>query len=116
MKPALAVDRRRHQRYDAAGIGCRVEWLDERTASELAPLNLSAGGIGLKSQRRVAPGEQIWLRLVLPEPMGAAAVRCIVRWTRETLGGGSWLVGAEIVESTKAWIGPEEDCRHGMVQ
>lgn len=115
MKPAYATERRRHQRYGAAEIGCRLEWLDERIAGQIEPRNLSAGGICLKSSRPLEAGEQLWLRVILPEPMGAAAVRCVVRWVREAPGGGS-LAGVEILESTKAWIGPEEDCRHGMVQ
>ncbi len=119
MDPAQTNERRRHRRYEAAEIGCRLRWLDEWTENShegsIEPRNLSITGISLLSKRRIHIGEQLWLQVILPEPLGTAAVRCIVRWVREEPGGGSWSAGAEILESTKAWIGPEEDCRGGWV-
>lgn len=116
MKSAQPTERRRHQRYDAKEIGCRLEWFGKEVQGALKPYNLSARGVCLRLNRRVAVQEQVWLRVILPEPMGEAAVRCVVRWIREIPGGEGWLAGVEILESTKAWIGPEEDCWGGLVR
>jgi hypothetical protein len=103
-------ERRKHQRYDAAAIGCRVEWINS-TAEAPEAKNLSAGGLCLRTDRLLAPGEQIYLKLSLPEPMGSALVQCVVRWRQPAPDSSGWLIGAEVIESTKAWIGPQEDCR-----
>jgi len=112
--PSPAGERRRHSRYDAASIGCRVQWLNA-PGEVLQARNLSAGGICLLTGRPLEPGEEIHLRISLPEPMGSAVARCVVRWSQPSPDSSGWLTGAEVMESTKAWLGPQEDCRNEIV-
>jgi len=112
--PSPAGERRRHHRYEAASIGCRVEWI--RAAPEAVQArNLSAGGICLLTGRPLEPGQQITLRISLPEPMGSAVASCVVRWSQPSPDSSGWLAGAEVTESTKAWLGPQENCRNEIV-
>jgi len=111
---AASHERRRHTRYPASKLGCRFEWLEWAGGEVAQPeaINLSSGGVCLRTARSTAVGEALWLKVVLPDPMGSAELRCIVRWLRPAEEGTGWIVGAEIIESTKGWFGPEEDCPH----
>jgi c-di-GMP-binding flagellar brake protein YcgR len=109
--PVAGGERRRYPRHLAPGLKCEAAWLGEaeRTDDPVELLNISTGGMCFRTRRPIQEGQQVWLELRLPSPMGLALVRCVVRWVQADVLPGAHRVGVEFLESTKGWVGPEEN-------
>jgi len=109
------VERRRYRRYGPSELHWATTGTWESphalTGGELRVVNLSYGGICLRTRGPLSPGTSLPLWVVTP--LGTAWVRARVNWVRR-LDGGEFLAGAEYLESSKGWFGPEEDLVHGV--
>jgi hypothetical protein len=69
-------------------------------------LNVSSGGLGFQTDAAVAAGQECRLSVNLHflnlEP---AVVKARIRWVRSD--GSAYTVGAEILESSHCWLGPD---------
>ena len=105
------ADRRVHRRYDVSGVPCELICSDpakDRGSRKCRLLNISSGGLGFQTDAAVAAGQDcrfsVNLRFLNLEP---AVVTARIRWVRGE--GSAYTVGAEILESSHCWLGPEPE-------
>jgi hypothetical protein len=109
----LVADRRRCRRFDAKTLAARASLIRTgRVGPELEPctlLDLGYGGVSFRVPW--APDEHAEYRFLidLAEPFSdLVLVRARVCWVRRA-GAVSSEAGAVFVESSKGWLGPEDD-------
>jgi hypothetical protein len=109
----LTSERRRHPRYDMTLRECRLALLEESGGlveeHDCKLVNLSFSGMCFHSQQELQQGEErrfvIDLRSGVP---GAIVVKAQIRWAQASeLPAGTF--GAVFLESSRGWLGPEED-------
>jgi hypothetical protein len=105
-----AVERRRYRRYSPAELlgpatAQRIR-LGRVAGGDFRVVNLSHGGICLRTRQTLHPGASLPLWLILP--LGKASVRVQIKWVHR-VDEGEFVAGAEYLESNKGWFGPEED-------
>ena len=109
----LTSERRRHPRYDMTLRECRLALLEESSGlveeHDCKLVNLSFGGMCFHSPKDLRQGEErrfvIDLRSAVP---GAVLVRAQIRWGQPGAAPAGTF-GAVFLESSRGWLGPEED-------
>ena len=75
------------------------------TLREYTLIDLSFGGMGFRSTEELEPEEQYDFLIDLRAPLKELIfVRSNIRWVRSSDSRG-WIIGATIVESSRAWLG-----------
>lgn len=114
LKPALVVaDRRHHRRFDTHTLAATLAMVRAGSAGvELEPctlLNLGYGGMSFRLPRAPSKHQNYWFLIDLAEPFDQLVlVRARVCWVRPA-GSVASEAGAVFVESSKGWLGPEDD-------
>ena len=105
-------DRRRHRRFDMAGHGGKAVLVrrtdDQPELEECALMDLSYGGMRFRTHRPLRVGEAYEFLIGLEEPLMSAVVNARIRWV-EPRAPLDWHLGAEFLESSTGWLGPEDD-------
>jgi hypothetical protein len=107
----IEPERRRHQRYDMTNLNCKLAWIrpgPNGMAQSCILLNCSYGGFAFRTNVAVREEEDCHFSIDWQQPcLGVATVRARIRWVQEC-AAGDYIAGAEFLESSKAWLGPEE--------
>jgi hypothetical protein len=106
------TERRRYKRFEMTSRngGASLIW---ETAGRLeyercVLRNLSYGGMCFRTFHSMRTGEDYRLSLTLRNPpLGSVSVTARIRWLRR-FESDEWECGAEFVESSKSWLGPED--------
>lgn len=107
------TDRRRHRRFDISAVAGRVAIIGtaNRTLEfgSCALLNISYGGMCAATDWPVHVCEEYHFLLELGPPLcDIALVKARVVWV-EPDDNGHKRFGARFIESSKGWLGPDED-------
>ena len=110
------AERRRHKRFDMASTGsklARIERASTRlTLQNCELVNLSFGGMSIRSTEELEPEGLYDFLIDLQEPLKVLLfVRANIRWVHSS-GSRGWMIGAAVVESSKAWLGAFDDQIH----
>ncbi len=106
-------ERRGHKRFDMTEREGKLALVRETAGGveqeDCTLLNLSYGGMCFRARRLVQEGEQCRFFIDLPSPLrGSLLVKAQIRWVRP-FEPESWNSGAEFLESSRGWLGPEEN-------
>ncbi len=109
----LAPERRRHKRFDMSSRECRLGLLLETggglETENCVLLNLSFGGMCFRSPQSVQEQEECQFLMDLKLPgRRLALVKARICWV-QPLETQERMLGAEFLESTLGWLGPEEN-------
>jgi hypothetical protein len=112
-RAAFDFDRRRHTRFDSSAVKIDVSMLsaEERGSVLLSckPLNVSYGGMSLRTDQAFEPGQEYRFLIRLREPLlDFVLVKARVVWTWSSPDSSNRL-GLKFVESSKGWLGSDED-------
>ncbi|MGE5644790.1 MAG: PilZ domain-containing protein [Acidobacteriota bacterium] len=107
-------DRRRHVRFDSSAVKADVSVLSTDTPHFLLvrcrPANVSYGGMCLKSNQAFEPGREYRFLIRLQEPFrDFVLVKARVVWTRTWPDQSGYRFGLKFLESSKGWLGPEDN-------
>lgn len=107
------TDRRRHRRFDTGSVTARVAIIDsgERglRLGACTLLDVSYGGMCFTADQPLAKNVEHRFLIDLDAPFcDVVLVKARVVWTRIDEQGRQQ-VGAEFLESSKGWLGPDED-------
>jgi len=102
-------ERRRYKRFDMVPTGSTLARIERGgrflTLREYTLIDLSFGGMGFRSTEELEPEEQYDFLIDLRAPLKELIfVRSNIRWVRSSESRG-WIIGATIVESSRAWLG-----------
>jgi len=109
----LGPERRRQKRFDMTSRECRLGLLRETSGGlqteNCVLLNLSFGGMCFRTPQSLQELEecQFFIDLKLPGRR-LALVKARICWVR-LLETQERMLGAEFLESTLGWLGPEEN-------
>lgn len=108
----MDADRRRHRRFDSSAVSARVSMIRTSGANlELEActlLNVSFGGMCLRTRFPFEMNQTYQLLLDVLDPFREMVlVKARICWLRAT-EAGERVAGAEFVESSKGWLGPED--------
>ncbi len=104
-------ERRRHKRFDMTSLRVNIMLVRETSGEpryeDCALLNLSHGGMRVLAHRPLQEGDKCQFLIELQRPVkGSAVVEALIRWVR-SVGSEAWDLGAQFLESSKGWLGPE---------
>jgi len=107
------AERRRHKRFDMTSLRVKVmlvqETSDEPRYEDCTLVNLSYGGLRVLAHRPLQEGDKCQFLIELQRSVkGSAVVEALIRWVR-SVGSEAWDLGAQFLESSKGWLGPEEN-------
>jgi len=107
-----ASDRRRHKRFEITSREHELAIVTDSGRKEecerCALLNVSYGGIRFRASRALQEGAIHRLFIEMPLPIGfAVLVKARICWVRSSDSQG-YDLGAEFLESSKGWLGPED--------
>lgn len=77
---AMSASRRLHERFD---VELPVVILHDGVEIPAATINLSLGGMLIKTERRIAFGANVLIRMELPALKEPAEIAAVVRWDRD---------------------------------
>ena len=102
-------DRRRHKRFDLVSTGSKLARIERGgrslTLKDCELVNLSFGGMCFHTTEELEPEAQYEFLIDLRAPLQELIfVRSNIRWLRSPDHRG-WMIGAAIVESSRAWLG-----------
>jgi len=108
-----APDRRRHRRFEITsrehGLALVEDLEGKNEREQCALLNISYGGISFRASRALHEGATRKCFIEMPLPIGfSVLVKARICWIRRSASQG-YDLGAEFLESSKGWLGPEED-------
>ena len=109
----MSNPRRKLDRFDMKGTGATLSVVQETAEdSKLEPgslLDLSYLGMSFSLDRPLRDETLYEFRIDLTRVLGdVAVVKARVRWVQQR-GPKKWVMGAEFQESSKAWLGPQEE-------
>jgi PilZ domain len=109
---ATAFDRRRHKRFEITSPEHRLALVtDSGSKEEREPcvlLNVSYGGMRFRASRALQEGAIHRFFIEMPLPIGfAVRVKARICWVWRFASQG-YDLGAEFLESSKGWLGPED--------
>jgi hypothetical protein len=108
-----APDRRRHMRFEITsrehGLALVEDSEGKEEREQCALLNVSYGGIRFRASRSLQEGAIHNFFIEMPLPIGfSVLVKARICWVLLS-DSQSYDQGAEFLESSKGWLGPEED-------
>jgi hypothetical protein len=107
-----ASDRGRYKRFEIKSRGHGLALVTDSGSKEerepCALLNVSYGGMRFRASRALQEGAIHRFFIEMPLPIGfAVLVKARMRWVRRSDSQG-YELGAEFLESSKGWLGPED--------
>ena len=110
-----APERRRHKRFDMTSRDCRLALVSNTSAGlgieSCVLINLSYGGMCFRTAQVLQERDECQFLMDLKVPRECLAlVRARICWMGPQ-GGQERMLGAEFLESTLGWVGPEENLR-----
>lgn len=110
------AERRRHKRFDMTSTGSKLSRIERGGASltlhSCELINLSFGGMCFHSTEELEPESTYDFLVDLHEPLRELIfVRSSIRWVRSS-GSHDWMIGAVVVESSRAWLGAFDNHVH----
>jgi hypothetical protein len=112
LRMALASDRRHHKRLDMTSRDCKLTLLREgrgkQQREQCTLLDLGYGGMRFRSHDRLREGETYRFLIEISGLQGEVIVKANIRWALR-LESHHCDLGAMFVESSKGWLGPDEN-------
>jgi len=111
---ATVLERRRHKRFDMTSRECKLYLIRQAGGAlqheDCTLLNLCYGGMRFRACGPLRPGEECQFLIDLKTPVrGSVFVKARIRWARPFDRHPEQELGAVFVESSKGWLGPEEN-------
>lgn len=106
------MDRRRYKRFDTASVLARVALIQDSDSGlrlgECALRNVSYGGMAFSTPCPLEKDTEYRFLIDLGAPFrDMVLVKARVVWVEGE--NRRWVVGARFLESSKGWLGPDED-------